>query len=131
MFLNKIVLFLKQNWLLILAITGAIFLSFHIFKIIDSIGNDTSRLEKKIQEQSERHMNDLAEMSRIMREQQERQVEIENEFRQKVEELNKKYQQKVNNVNRNQQANQKRLVENPSAISQEFRNVFGIRSYQP
>lgn len=128
---KSILSFLKENWLVILAIIGGIVILFQVFRMIDGVGSDTSALEKKIQEQNDRHVNDLAEMSRIMAEQRERQAAIETEFREKVEELNRKYEQKLVTVNRNQQANQKRLVENPTRMSEEFRNVFGIRSFQP
>lgn len=119
---------LAKNWLTLImslaAIAVAIWLIFSMFKAMDA----NSSLQKLMQNQQERHVQEIAELNQSFERQRTAQAEIDRQFEQRIQELDARYLEALGQIAQTRRTRQARLEENPSELSGVYEQVFGIPS---
>ena len=122
--------FIKTNWLSILAVIGVVFLLIYGYQMLHSLlSNDTSMMEK-LQQQEERHIQEIANLNKISNEQVQKQIELNRQFDQRITELRTEFQTQLDEIKKAQKRRQTHLIENPTEIGNEIENVFHIPNHQ-
>jgi biopolymer transport protein ExbB/TolQ len=123
---SKALSFLKTNWVTILLVLCFIVGGIYAYSTVTDLMARNRSLESLVEQQQERTLQNLADITNSFQRQVEAQEKIQLEFNAKIDELDRKYTEQLAAIQAKQRTQQRTLVSNPSTIPTAFTNVFGI-----
>lgn len=123
---SKITDFFKNNWLAVLLLLIVVGGGIVVFSTLSDLSSKNRSLQNLVEQQQERTLQNLADITNSFQRQVEAQEKLELEFNSRIEELDRKYNERLTVIQNRQRTQQKVLVSNPSTIPAAYSNVFGI-----
>lgn len=124
--MNTVIEFLKKNWLVLVVIVALVIAGIQLISAYSDLSSRNRSLENLVEQQQERTLQNLAEITNSFQRQIEQQEKFQIEFNSRIEELDRKYTEKLSEIQTKQRAQQRSLANNPATIPTAFTEVFGI-----
>lgn len=121
-------LWLKNNWISILAVIGVVFLLIYGYQMMNSLFNNDTSLTEKLEKQEQRHVKELADLNKISNEQLTKQNELNQQFTERMDELRTEFQDGLDEIKKSQRRRQTVLSNDPTELGNVITGVFGISS---
>lgn len=122
----KVYTFLKDNWLSLLIILLVAVFAFFVYTSYSDLRSKNESLKVLVDQQQERTLQNLADITRSFQQQAEQQARAQEEYNKKINELDAKYEEHLKQVQNKRRVRQRELVDSPSTIPSAFNEVFGI-----